>query len=297
MIKSIFFLLLFGSGMAYGFSPTDTIKIWIDYKGEPIAKENAYQYRLTWPEDSVWRVLDYNLDGSLQMSGGYETEALKKKTGPFTYYTKNGVLQIKCHYLEGQYVGSYEEWFDNGQIEFQGTYSDDFNRFQVELNDKTNEGRKVTKIYHSDSLSIKTGRWEYFHPNGQASAIEEYDENGNRRSVVYFEPDGSDSPEDVVVECMPEFPGGEVELMRYLGRNIKYPKKDKRKMVTGDAMVSFQIDREGKIKDPKIIQSVSPLIDAECLRVVNGMPDWKPGRAFNHEVNVDYRLPIRFTLR
>jgi hypothetical protein len=56
------------------------------------------------------------------------------------------------------------------------------------------------------------------------------------------------------------------------------------------------LDDEGSIKDPKVIRSISPTIDAECLRVMRTMPQWTPGKMQNRNVSVQYNLPIKFAL-
>ncbi len=293
-------LLLLVPFIVLSFSSTclaqDTTLIWINYKDEEVPKQVANLYRLTWPEGDHWRVLDHYLDGTLQMSGGYETRDFENRTGFFEYYSKDGGKILECTYLNNQLIGAFQSWYEDGSHETLGTYANDFDRVEAaNANDTPRQGYPV-KYVHADSLSIKIGKWSYFYQNGQLSAVEEYDSTGTRLQVDYFEPDGSKSPEDAIIERMPEFPGGETELMQFLGKHIRYPKKDKRKNIQGKVLAKFDVDRNGSVQNMDIVKSLSPLIDAECIRVINLMPDWKPGRAFNRNVKVTYFLPVQFTL-
>ena len=99
-----------------------------------------------------------------------------------------------------------------------------------------------------------------------------------------------------VVEEMPEFPGGNVELMKFMQQNLKYPEKAFRDSIQGRVIVQFVIDKTGKTINPTIKRSVSPELDAEAIRVVNAMPQWKPGEQRGKTVNVQFTLPVQFRL-
>ncbi|PJC62610.1 MAG: energy transducer TonB, partial [Flavobacteriales bacterium CG_4_9_14_0_2_um_filter_32_27] len=77
---------------------------------------------------------------------------------------------------------------------------------------------------------------------------------------------------------MPEFIGGEIEMLRYLKTNTKYPEIEKKLGNQGTVWVSFVVGKDGKIKNTKIERGVSKYLDAEALRVINAMPDWIPGK-------------------
>ena len=101
----------------------------------------------------------------------------------------------------------------------------------------------------------------------------------------------------VFVETMPEYPGGQEVIYTYLNKNIKYPKADFNKNISGKVIVQFVIDTLGFVTDSKVIKPVSPTIDAEVLRVINGMPQWKPGTQQGKLVRVKYTIPINFSLQ
>ena len=99
-----------------------------------------------------------------------------------------------------------------------------------------------------------------------------------------------------VIEDMPNFPGGQGELMKYLRNNIKYPAEAQKKKIEGRVIVTFVVNKKGRITHPTVERSAHPLLDAEALRVVKRMPKWTPGRMNGEPVNVKYALPVTFKL-
>ena len=98
----------------------------------------------------------------------------------------------------------------------------------------------------------------------------------------------------MVVEEMPEFPGGMSGLMKYLRDNLKYPVKAIEKKIEGRVTISFVVSRDGSLRDFRIVRGVDPDLDAEALRVAKSMPNWKPGKQRGKNVAVKYTLPINF---
>lgn len=100
-----------------------------------------------------------------------------------------------------------------------------------------------------------------------------------------------------VCEEMPEFPGGMAECMKYLSKNINYPEDCKKEGIQGRVIVQFVVDKDGSIKDPTIARGVHPSLDKEALRVLSGMPSWKPGKQKGEAVKVKYTIPVMFRLQ
>jgi protein TonB len=100
-----------------------------------------------------------------------------------------------------------------------------------------------------------------------------------------------------IVEEMPSFPGGEAELFKYLNKNVKYPQMAQDAGITGVVYLTFVVDENGKVKDPKVLRGIGGGCDEEAIRVVKSMPAWEPGKQRGKAVRVQYNLPIRFTLR
>jgi TonB family protein len=97
-----------------------------------------------------------------------------------------------------------------------------------------------------------------------------------------------------VVDDMPDYPGGEEALHKFIAESIEYPAAAKDSGIQGRVYVSFVIDSKGEVANVKIARSVSPSLDEEAMRVVKSMPIWKPGSQDGKPVNVAFIIPINF---
>ena len=99
-----------------------------------------------------------------------------------------------------------------------------------------------------------------------------------------------------VPEEMPMFPGGMEELMKFIQKEVKYPKEAQDKGIQGRVVVQFVVNKDGSISEATVLKSVDPLLDAESLRVVNAMPNWTPGKQKGEAVRTRFTIPISFRL-
>lgn len=99
------------------------------------------------------------------------------------------------------------------------------------------------------------------------------------------------------VEQMPQFPGGEAELLKWISTHIKYPAIAMENNVQGKVVVQFVVTRDGSIGEVKIARGKDPDLDKEAMRVVKTLPKFIPGKMNGQAVNVWYTLPINFKLR
>jgi len=100
-----------------------------------------------------------------------------------------------------------------------------------------------------------------------------------------------------VVQQMPEFPGGENALVKWINEHIKYPYLAAENRIQGKVYVQFVVDRDGIIRNARIAHSIDPSLDQEALRVVNNLPRWNPGKQSGQPVRVSYTIPINFVLK
>ena len=100
-----------------------------------------------------------------------------------------------------------------------------------------------------------------------------------------------------VVEKMPEYPGGQAALFEYLQKNVKYPADAEKKKVEGRVLVTFIVNTDGSITDIEVVRKTFPSLDAEAVRVISGMPRWKPGEQKGQKVRVKYTVPLTFRLK
>jgi protein TonB len=113
-------------------------------------------------------------------------------------------------------------------------------------------------------------------------------------------PDLPPEPEEpeflLIVESMPEFPGGTNAFYKYISEEIKYPNLAKMNGVTGKVFVQFIIDKDGSITDVVAIKGIGFGCDKEAVRVLENAPKWIPGKQRGREVRVRMVLPITFSL-
>lgn len=100
-----------------------------------------------------------------------------------------------------------------------------------------------------------------------------------------------------VVENDPEFPGGMDALYKYLRENIKYPQIAKENNITGRVFVTFVVEKDGSIANPRILRDIGGGCGAEAIRVVKSMPKWNPGKQRGKPVRVQFNLPVMFNLQ
>lgn len=98
-----------------------------------------------------------------------------------------------------------------------------------------------------------------------------------------------------IVEQMPEFPGGEDGLIKFLGRNIKYPAYAQENDIKGTVLANFVVCEDGSICQLKIAKSPDTSLNRAAMEVLSKMPNWKPGKQSGKNVRVYFDVPIVFT--
>ena len=109
-------------------------------------------------------------------------------------------------------------------------------------------------------------------------------------------PAPQEEPVYTVVEQMPEYPGGQEALVQYMMNNIKYPENAGKNGIQGTVFVTFVVGKDGSISNAKVLRGVDKELDEEALRVINGMPNWKPGKEKGKPVKVQFNLPVAYKL-
>ena len=99
-----------------------------------------------------------------------------------------------------------------------------------------------------------------------------------------------------IVEEPASFPGGMANCLKFLSENVKYPEDCKKEGIQGRVIAQFIIDKDGSIKDVKIVRGVHPSLDKESIRVIESMPKWTPGKVKGEPVKCQYTLPIAFKI-
>ncbi len=100
----------------------------------------------------------------------------------------------------------------------------------------------------------------------------------------------------IIMEKLPEFPGGASAFMKWLTTNIKYPPSAQQKKISGQVLVSFIIDTEGNPTDITLVSASNPTLGSLVMSVLNRMPKWEPGVQEGHICSTMVKLPINFEL-
>ncbi|PVY40498.1 energy transducer TonB [Pontibacter virosus] len=199
-----------------------------------------------------------NIDGGKY---GYGTQH-----GPSMEWYENGQLKTEAYYLNNELTGNFNTWYESGQ---------------KELSRKFHNGTPTDTLTSYYETGVIRRQEVYADGNMQTGKV--YDETGKEQA--YFP-----------MQVMPEFPGGEKRMLQWLGSYIRYPKTTRKAKAEGIVFVVFVIDKEGNINNPEVIKGFHVDADAEALRVVRGMPTWKPGLLEGKPTPVRYTLPVRFAL-
>jgi TonB family protein len=169
-----------------------------------------------------------------------------------------------------------------------------------------------------ETVTNGTGHYQVFDDNLQTLLEEGNVKNGKRDSVWTGYEDGKVSFKEeyaegkfvkglrpdkagntisyMVKEALPSFEGGEQAFGKFLAQNIRYPANAKYSNTQGKVILNFVIEKDGSITNIKTLQSVSPDLAAEGIRVLRKSPKWNPGTQNGFPVRVAYTMPINFTI-
>lgn len=93
---------------------------------------------------------------------------------------------------------------------------------------------------------------------------------------------------------MPEYPGGEKALHEYILSELIYPLEAMNNNEMGEVIVGFSIGIDGSVSSVRVLKSVSPSLDKEAIRVVQGMRYWYPAKKNGRLVRAEMSIPINF---
>ena len=120
---------------------------------------------------------------------------------------------------------------------------------------------------------------------------------GNVQAAKQVKNESSETVETLEApDKMPQFPGGQSGLHRFLSENVRYPYYAYQKGIQGKVLVQFVVDKDGSVTDVKVEKSVHKSLDKEAVRVLKKMPKWTPGEKDGKPVRVLYHMPVNFSL-
>ncbi len=130
----------------------------------------------------------------------------------------------------------------------------------------------------------------FAHP--EIAKVDEINSSGNIENASQV----SEKQEEKKYDQLPEYPGGTAALGNFISSNFHYPAEAQENGEQGRVVVQFVVEKDGSVTNPEVVQSVSPALDAEALRIVKLMPKWKPGMNKGEVVAVKYSVPLSFRL-
>lgn len=159
--------------------------------------------------------------------------------------------------------------------------------------DESREMRTQEELHQNNRLEISIA--DNLNGSTDANAIS-LEELANNNKIVQTT---DDEPQKRFehVEQMPQFPGGESELMKFIGNSIKYPPIAAENGIEGRVIIRFVVEKNGKVSDINVLRSIDPSLDKEAIRVIKSMPTWIPGMQNGRNVAVYYTLPVLFKLQ
>lgn len=131
-------------------------------------------------------------------------------------------------------------------------------------------------------------------PVTQIQQVEEKEAQTPKQAVIA-------SQEDTTVytfaEQMPQFEGGEAEMMKFLGENVRYPEEAQKAGMEGMVVASFAVEKDGTVSDIQIVKDLGMGTDEEVIRVIEKMSGkWVPAKQAGEPVRFRYTLPVRFAI-
>jgi TonB family protein len=217
--------------------------------------------------------------------------------------------------IKGNTVGTITDTKGNYEIKSEGEIEtllfgkDGYEMMEVKTNGRKNIDVKLevdNKLYIVDGKEYE-GKTGEIDPDNIGridilkgeSGFKLYGDKGKNGVVLIFTKSTNNQGDPIFykVDTLPEFPGGETALRNFLASEIKYPEIARENGILGKVYVTFIITKEGKVTEPTILRGVDPALDKEALRVIETLPDWKPGKQKGEAVNVSYMVPVYFELK
>ena len=116
------------------------------------------------------------------------------------------------------------------------------------------------------------------------------------KEVITKAPEVEEKP-FTMVEQMPQFPGGDRELLSFIAKNLRYPTVSQENGIQGKVIIRFVVSTTGDVKEITVLRSLDPYCDKEAIRVIRSLPKWIPGKQNGRNVPVYYTVPITFKLQ
>jgi TonB family protein len=257
-------------------------------------------------------VSEYYPDGKVKTVGESLVPNYPRFDGTVTRYYPNGKRSAVNTYKIGRLTGIQYEFFPNGKAYIVNTYTPGSPNLPIPSVTITSNYDSLGKAlvengtghfikYDKDfkyvaeegdlKNGLKEGEWKFKEDSVTAVELYQGDKFISGTSTL-----NGDVKTYTAPAAPPTFKGGSENFLRYLAVSVHYPPSEREKNVQGRVVVSFIVEKDGSLSKVKAIQSVSPDMDAEAIRVVKNSPKWIPGTQFGRPVRASFTIPINFSL-
>jgi protein TonB len=163
---------------------------------------------------------------------------------------------------------------------------------QLEEKQLSEKGEQLNIV--DDDVEVENNEEEI--ANDDEQLLKELEQEQDDKALAPLEVDPQNPLNFHVVEDLPQYPGGAVEFLKWLTRNLRYPTLARNRKTQGKVVAMFYVEKDGSISNIQITQSLSPECDREALRVLRMMPNWQPGIYHDKPCRTKVQIPIVFKL-
>lgn len=311
-MKSIIILLLFLFVPKFCISQTEEgskkdALIYIDSLGATSTKENYKYYRIVKDYNlnkDIYMVKDYYKSGVLLMEGTSITKGGTTKEGEFVFYYKNGNKKAITNYVKSRPNGKCSEWYENGNKKLEGEYIEDEKTFVQTLKifqfwnsenvqkviDGNGDYEEILSYFFASGKikdGFKDGIWQGYDKKIGYTFIENYE---NKKLTSGKSIDKNNITRDyTMVESGPKFKNGISDFYKHISKNFRLPEVEDLK---GKIYISFIIDKNGNVVNPKILKGLGLQANEEAKRVLSSYKNFMPGQRRGITIECNYSLPI-----
>ncbi|MBP7500571.1 MAG: energy transducer TonB [Chryseobacterium sp.] len=255
-----------------------------------------------------YTILEYYKSGVLKMEGTSKTKEGYPKEGELTYYYENGNKKSVSNYTKGRAYGKDFEWYENGNKKLEGEYVEDKKNSNHHHIIQFWDANGVQKVVDGNGFfddqgenesekgeiknGYKDGVWEGSFKKSKFSYKETYKE-GKFISGVSTDADG-ETHKYSELEIKPEPKKGIMDFYNYIAKNYRTPDVQGLK---GKVYITFVVDKEGEIVEPRVLRDLGYGTGKEAIRVVTAYEGFIPGEQRGRKVRCTYSLPIAIQAR
>lgn len=198
-----------------------------------------------------------------------EVNQMKIKDGKCDVFTKSDKLVETFNYLDGVKEGNYYRYFPQ-------------------------QTPMITGHYENNK---KTGNWVIYDSKGIPKALYKYENDSLIKQASWTELSKAEKEKTLIIKPLATFEGGGKAWMQFMASTLKYPNEAKMRRVQGRVLVSFSIDKKGKINNIEIQESPSDILSDEVYRLIEKSPKWEPANVDGKNIESQLSLAITFQLK